>query len=100
MNIFISRQLTEYKYQIYRFLQPDRMRILNIFVPVYLNEYEYRIYLFLETSPNMKIEYIQCKLLMTPFHRKVHFKQALVHICAGTRGVSTAWWTGYINLCI
>ena len=73
-----------------RVLQPDGIQISNIFVLRYLTEYEYRIYSFLETSRNMNIEYIQCKLLMTPFHRKVHFKQVLVHICAGTREVSAA----------
>ena len=54
------------------FLQPYQILILNIIVPRYQTEYEYRIYSFLETSPNMNIEYIQCKLLMIPLHRKVH----------------------------
>ena len=69
---------------------------MNAFVSYNLTEDEYRIYQFLETSPNMSMEYVQCKYLMTPFYRKVHFKQVLVHIIAGTRGVSAACWTGYI----
>ena len=36
----------------------------------------------------MNIEYIQCTLLMSPLHRKVNFKQVLVHTCAVTRGLN------------
>ena len=39
----------------------------------------------------MNIEYIQCTLLINPLFRKVDFKQVLVHICGGTRGVSAAY---------
>ena len=42
------------------------IRMSNIFIPSNLTEYKYQIYLFLDTWPNTNIEYIQCKPLMTP----------------------------------
>ena len=40
---------------------------------------------------------MQCTLLATPVHHKGNFKQVLVHIYAGTGGVSAACWTEYMT---
>ena len=46
----------------------------------------------------MNIEYIQCKLLMTPFlSYKIDFVQVFV-VYAYTRGVSAGCLSGYINM--
>ena len=43
--------------EIFHIQTANRIRISNIFVSRNLTEYEYRIYLFLETWPNTNNEY-------------------------------------------
>ena len=69
LNTFISWQLTKYKYKTYWFLATGQIWISNIFVARYLTKYEYWVYLFWAIWTDMNIEYVECKLLMTPYSK-------------------------------